>query len=53
MITKAVTKLEGPKNFLAARKMMSFSQLPAVKNDVIFGAARKLFDPPYFVTALT
>ena len=28
---KAVTKWEGPKNFLAAPKMVSFSQLPAVK----------------------
>ena len=31
--------------------MVSFSQLPAVK-DTIFGAARKLFGPSYFVTAL-
>ena len=31
---------------------MSFSQLPAVKKDRIFGAARKFFGPSYFVTAL-
>ena len=28
---KAATKLEGPKFFLGAPKMVSFSQLPAVK----------------------
>ena len=33
--------------------MVSFSQLPAVKKDTIFGAARNLFGPSYFVTALT
>ena len=38
--------------FLAAPKMVSFSQLPAVKKDTIFGAARKNFGPSYFVTAL-
>ena len=27
----AVTKKEGPKNFLAALKLVSFSQLPAIK----------------------
>ena len=32
--------------------MVSFSQLPAVKKDTIFGAASKLFGPSYFVTAL-
>ena len=32
--------------------MVSFSQLPAVKKDTIFGAARKNFGPSYFVTAL-
>ena len=32
--------------------MVSFSQLPAVKKDTIFGAARKIFGPSYFVTAL-
>ena len=50
--TKAVTKQEGPKKFLAAPKMVSFSQLPAVKKDTIFGAARKKFGPSFFVTAL-
>ena len=38
--------------FLAAPKIMSFSQLTAVKNPTIFGAARKFFGPSYFVTAL-
>ena len=32
--------------------MLSFSQLPVVKKDIIFGAARKFFGPSYFVTAL-
>ena len=32
--------------------MVSFSQLPAVKKDTIFGAARKIFGPSYFATAL-
>ena len=34
--------------FLAVPKMVSFSQLPTVKKDAIFGAARKIFDS-YFV----
>ena len=42
-----------PKKILAAPKMMSFSQLPAVKKDTIFGAARKFFGPSYFMMALT
>ena len=32
--------------------MVSFSQLPVVKKDTIFGAARKIFGTSYFVTAL-
>ena len=32
---------------------MSFSQLPAVKKKTIFGAARKIFGPSYFVMVLT
>ena len=32
--------------------MMSFSQLQAVKKDTIFGAARKIFSPSYFVMTL-
>jgi hypothetical protein len=32
--------------------MVSFSQLPAVKKDTIFGAVRKIYDPSYFVMAL-
>ena len=32
--------------------MNTFSQLPAVKNDSKNGAARKIFGPSYFVTAL-
>ena len=39
-ISKAVTKKEGPKDFLDAPKIVSFSQLPAVKKDIIFGAAK-------------
>ena len=31
--SKAITKLEGTKNVLAAPKMVSFSQLPAVKKE--------------------
>ena len=38
-----VTKQEGPKNFLAVQPY---------KKDTIFGAARKIFGPSYFVTAL-
>ena len=37
---------------LGAPKTVSFSQLPAVKKDTIFGAARKNFGPSYFVSAL-
>ena len=33
-------------------KMVSFSQLTSVKKDPIFSAARKIFAPSYFVTAL-
>ena len=32
--------------------MVSFSQLPAVKKDAIFGTARNIFRPSYYVTAL-
>ena len=38
--------------FLAAPKMVSFSQLPTFKKDTIFGASRKFFGSSYFVTAL-
>ena len=51
-LPKAVTKYEGPKIFLAAPKMVYFSNLPAVKKDTILGAARKVFGPSYFVKAL-
>ena len=51
-VCRAVTKWKGPKIFVAAPKMVSFSQLPAVKKDIILGEARKIFDPSYFVTAL-
>ena len=50
--TKAVTKLEGQKIFLAAPKMVSFSRLPAAKKDTLFGKDRKDFGTFYFVTAL-
>ena len=36
------------KQFLAATIMVSFSQWPAVKNDIIFGAARNFFWPFLF-----
>ena len=48
-------KLKTPKRHfkinwpLAAPKMVSFSQLPAVKKGTIFGVVRKLFGPFYFV----
>ena len=42
---KAVTNQEEPKKILGAPKMVVFSQLPAVKKDTIFGAARKFFGP--------
>ena len=42
---KAVTKEEESKNFLAAPKKVSFSQVPPVKKDTIFGAAIKIFRP--------
>jgi len=32
--------------------MVSFSQLPAVKKETIFGATKNFFDPTYFVPAL-
>ena len=32
--------------------MVSFSQLPAVKKDIIFGAAQTKLGPSYFVIAL-
>ena len=32
--------------------MVSFSQVPAVKKDTVFGAARNFFGPSHFVTAL-
>ena len=32
--------------------LVSFSQLTAVKKPTIFGAARKIFGPSYFVTVL-
>ena len=31
--------------------MASFSKLPAVKKDTIFGAPTKIFGPSYFMTA--
>jgi hypothetical protein len=37
-----------PLSILAAPKMMSFSQLPAVKKDTILGAARTFSGPSYF-----
>ena len=50
--TKAVMKKEGPKNFLAAPKMMYLFTAGSCEKDTIFGAARNCFGPSYFVTAL-
>ena len=52
LYTKAMTKSEGPKNFLAAPFLIPFSQQPAVKKGIKNGAARKNFGASYFVTAL-
>ena len=38
--------------FLAAPNSVSFSQLPAVKKDIIFDEAKKTLGPSFFVTAL-
>ena len=51
ILGKAVTKQEGTNFFLAAQKMVSFTQLPTVEKDTIFGATIKNFCPSYFVTA--
>ena len=48
-----VTKKEGPKNFLAAPFLVSFSQLPAAKKGHRKRCSWKFFGPSYFVTALT
>ena len=45
-LLKPFQNKKGQKNWV------SFSQLPAVKKDTIYGAARKNFGPSYFVTAL-
>ena len=50
--TKAVTKWEGPKIFLAAPKPVYFFTAGSWEKDTIFGAARKNFGDSYFVTAL-
>ena len=54
LYTKAVSKLEGPKNFPGALFSVSFSQPPAVNKDTENSAPGKFFmGPTYFVTALT
>ena len=45
-------KKEGPKNFLAAQKLMYLFTAGSCEKDTIFGAARKFFGPSHFVTAL-
>lgn len=45
-------KLEGPKIFLAAPKILSILQLAAEKKKSIIGADRKMFGPFYIETAL-
>ena len=55
-ILKPSQNKKGRKIFLAVLKMVSFLQLAcmsaAEKKDTIFGAARKIFGPSYFVMAL-
>ena len=51
-LTKAITKSEGPKNFLAAPRMMSFSELPAVKKTPYLVQVERNYGPSYFVMAL-
>ena len=51
LLTKAVTKYEGPIFFLAAPKIVSFSQLPPVKKTP-FLVQLKNVSPSYFVAAL-
>ena len=43
---------EGLKIFLAAPKNGVFFTAGSWEKDTIFGAARKFFEPSYFVTAL-
>ena len=50
--TKAVTKKELPKSFLAAPFLNPFPQLPAVKKDSKNGAAGNFFGTSYFDPAL-
>ena len=40
---------KGQKCFLAATKMLFFSQLPVVKKDTIFDTARQFFGPSLFL----
>ncbi len=49
---KAITKQDGPKNFLAALNMVSFFSTAICKKVTIFDAARKYFGPSCYVTAL-
>ena len=51
-VSKAITKQVGLQKFLAAPKMVSFSQLPTVEKDTISNAARKLVGPFYFLTTI-
>ena len=44
---------KGQKIFSYTKKGVFFLQLAAEKKNIIFGAARKIFGPFYFVTALT
>ena len=45
----AVTKQEGPNFFLDAPKIVTDGRY---KKEIVFGAARNFFSPPYFVMAL-
>ena len=50
--TKVVSKIEGPKIFLAAPFFEVFFSAASCKKGLKNGAARKLLGPSYFVTTL-
>ena len=51
-LSKAVTKSEGPKNVLAAPFLIPFFTAGSWEKGIKNGGARKIFGPPYIVTAL-
>ena len=50
--TKPSQTKKGGKKILAAPKIVSFFTAGSREKDTIFCAARKIFDPTYFATAL-